>query len=131
MSWRGVLTSRFRVGLRAHVDALSQIRGTSSGSAGRWRRATPYVYRVSKYDPTDRDVHGHYTGAEGTISDHGEVEAACLQAVQAFAADSGIGLAHARAEQDLTRHTLADRLGPRALQRTVDDAVSGETSGPT
>ncbi|MET9656122.1 RNA-binding protein [Streptomyces sp. NPDC006510] len=50
----------------------------------------PYVCRVSKYDPADRDVHGHYTGVEDTISDHGEAEAACLQAVQAFAADTGI-----------------------------------------
>ncbi|MEF9886896.1 RNA-binding protein [Streptomyces sp. P9-A4] len=47
----------------------------------------PYVHRVSKYDPVELDVHGHYTGAEDTISDHGEVEAAYLQA---FAADAGI-----------------------------------------
>ncbi|MEV5975120.1 RNA-binding protein [Streptomyces sp. NPDC051921] len=50
----------------------------------------PYVYRVSKYDPADRDDHGHYTGAEDTTSDHGEVEAAYLLAVQAFAADTGV-----------------------------------------
>ncbi|MGW7367782.1 RNA-binding protein [Streptomyces sp. NPDC054841] len=49
-----------------------------------------YVYRVTKYDPADRDGHGHYTGPEDTVSDHGEVEAAYLQAVAAFAWDTGI-----------------------------------------
>ncbi|MFD5205717.1 SulP family inorganic anion transporter [Streptomyces anulatus] len=41
-------------------------------------------------------------------------------------------LAHvrARAEQDLTRHPLADHLGPHGLHRTVDDAVSAATTGP-
>ncbi|MFE1906754.1 hypothetical protein ACFW96_24245 [Streptomyces gardneri] len=49
-----------------------------------------YVYRVSKYDPVDRDDHGHYTGVEDVTSDHGRVEAAYLQAVQAFAAETGV-----------------------------------------
>lgn len=49
-----------------------------------------YVYRVTKYDPADRDEHGHYTGPEDAVSDHGEIEAAYLQAVAAFAADTGI-----------------------------------------
>ncbi|MFJ9865905.1 RNA-binding protein [Streptomyces sp. NPDC101165] len=49
-----------------------------------------YVYRVTKYDPAERDEHGHYTGPEDTVSDRGEVEAACLQAVAACAADTGI-----------------------------------------
>ncbi|WP_328419552.1 S1 RNA-binding domain-containing protein [Streptomyces sp. NBC_00443] len=51
----------------------------------------PYVYRVTKYDPSDRDEHGHYIGSEDTVSDHGEVEAAYLQAVAAFAKDTGLG----------------------------------------
>ncbi|MET9972063.1 hypothetical protein ABZZ80_40795 [Streptomyces sp. NPDC006356] len=50
----------------------------------------PYVYRVTKYDPADRDEHGHYTGSEDTVSEHGEVEASYLQAVAAFAGDSGV-----------------------------------------
>ncbi|MET7391683.1 S1 RNA-binding domain-containing protein [Streptomyces sp. NPDC005529] len=50
----------------------------------------PYVYRVTKYDPADRDEHGHYTGTEDTVSDHGRVEGAYFQAVEAFAADTGI-----------------------------------------
>ncbi|MFD0367583.1 RNA-binding protein [Streptomyces sp. NPDC127114] len=49
-----------------------------------------YVYRVTKYDPADRDEYGDYTGAEDVTSDHGEVEAAYLHAIQAFAADSGV-----------------------------------------
>ncbi|MFI6341128.1 RNA-binding protein [Streptomyces sp. NPDC050535] len=49
-----------------------------------------YVYRVTKYDPADRDGHGHYTGPKDIVSDHGEVEAAYLQAVAAFAGDTGI-----------------------------------------
>ena len=50
----------------------------------------PYIYRVTKYDPADRDEHEHYTGAEDTVGDHGEIEAAYLQAVAAFAAEAGI-----------------------------------------
>ncbi|MEW2463523.1 S1 RNA-binding domain-containing protein [Streptomyces sp. NPDC046994] len=50
----------------------------------------PYVYRVTKYDPAERDEHGRYTGTEDTVSDHGETETACLQAVEAFAAGAGI-----------------------------------------
>ncbi|MFD4319000.1 RNA-binding protein [Streptomyces sp. NPDC058548] len=49
-----------------------------------------HVCRVTKYDPADRDDYGHYTGVEDVTSDHGEVEAAYLQAVQAFAADTGV-----------------------------------------
>ncbi|WP_086830700.1 S1 RNA-binding domain-containing protein [Streptomyces sp. NRRL B-24572] len=50
----------------------------------------PYVYQVTKYDPADRDQHGHYAGTEDTTSDHGPVEAAYLRAVAAFAEDSGV-----------------------------------------
>jgi small subunit ribosomal protein S1 len=50
----------------------------------------PFVYRVTKYDPADRDEHGHYTRTEDTSSDHGPIEAAYLQAVAAFAAEAGI-----------------------------------------
>ncbi|MFB7608703.1 RNA-binding protein [Streptomyces gardneri] len=49
-----------------------------------------HVYRVSKYDPANRDDHGHYTGAEDVTSDHGKVEATYLQAVQAFASETGV-----------------------------------------
>lgn len=50
----------------------------------------PYVYRVTKYNPADRDEYGHYTGPEDTLSDHGPVEAAYLATIAAFAEDSGV-----------------------------------------
>ncbi|MGW1404055.1 S1 RNA-binding domain-containing protein [Streptomyces sp. NPDC002405] len=50
----------------------------------------PYVYQVTKYDPADRDQHGHYIGAEPATSDHGPVEAAYLQAIAAFAEDTDV-----------------------------------------
>ncbi|MFI9408547.1 S1 RNA-binding domain-containing protein [Nocardia gamkensis] len=50
----------------------------------------PFVYRLTKYDPADRDEHGRYIGAQDALSDHGPVEAAYLQAVAAFVEDSGI-----------------------------------------
>ncbi|MFF3013765.1 RNA-binding protein [Streptomyces sp. NPDC057939] len=46
---------------------------------------TAFVHRITKYDPADRDEHGHYVGVEGTESDHGPVEAAYLEAIAAFA----------------------------------------------
>ncbi|MFG2133082.1 hypothetical protein ACGFNV_35570 [Streptomyces sp. NPDC048751] len=52
----------------------------------------PYVYCVTKYNPADRDEYGHYTGTEGTGSDHGEIEAAYLQAVLACAVDRPVRL---------------------------------------
>ncbi|GGT82672.1 RNA-binding protein [Actinomadura citrea] len=50
----------------------------------------PHVYRVTKYDPADRDERGHYVGGEDSMSDHGPVEAAYLAAVAAFAHDAGV-----------------------------------------
>ncbi|GAB2445041.1 RNA-binding protein [Streptomyces incanus] len=49
-----------------------------------------FVHRITTYDPADRDEHGHYTGAEDTVSDHGPVEAAYLAAIAAFAEASDI-----------------------------------------
>ncbi len=49
-----------------------------------------HVYRVTKYDPADRDEQGHYVGPEDVYSDHGPVEAAYLASVAAFAEDTGI-----------------------------------------
>ena len=50
----------------------------------------PYVYQVTKYDPADGDQYGHYAATEPATSDHGLVEAAYLQAVAAFAEDTGV-----------------------------------------
>ncbi|MFJ9775865.1 RNA-binding protein [Kitasatospora sp. NPDC101157] len=53
--------------------------------------APRHVYRITKYDPADRDERGVYTGTEEAVSDHGPVEAAYLEAVAAFAEESGVG----------------------------------------
>ncbi|MFI6313551.1 S1 RNA-binding domain-containing protein [Nocardia fusca] len=93
----------------------------------------PYVYRVTKYDPADRDQHGHYTGAEPAISDHGPVEAAYLQAVAAFAEDSDVdrlairepeigGFAHFGSEPPVDGCGLAD-LFPAGLTGFHDGAL--------
>lgn len=92
-----------------------------------------YVYRVTKYDPADRDEHGHYTGPEDSDSDHGEVEAAYLQAVAAFAADTGVthlairepgvpSLAHFGAEPPVDGFGL-DGLFPSALNASTDPVL--------
>lgn len=49
-----------------------------------------FTHRITKYNPADRDEHGHYNGAEDTVSDHGPVEAAYLEAIAVFAQESGI-----------------------------------------
>ncbi|MFG1807778.1 S1 RNA-binding domain-containing protein [Streptomyces sp. NPDC049040] len=59
----------------------------------------PHVYQVTKYNPADRDQHGHCAGAEPATSDHGPIEAACLEAVAAFAEDTGVDQLAAREPQ--------------------------------
>ncbi|MEV6019459.1 MULTISPECIES: S1 RNA-binding domain-containing protein [unclassified Streptomyces] len=49
-----------------------------------------FVYRITKYDPADRDENGSYIGTAEAVSDHGPVESAYLQAVAAFAEHAGI-----------------------------------------
>ncbi|MFJ9822456.1 S1 RNA-binding domain-containing protein [Streptomyces sp. NPDC101151] len=66
------------------IDA-ERASSTTSGSS-----VPPFVYRITKYDPADRDEHGSYIGVEESTSDHGPVESAYLQAVAAFAAATGI-----------------------------------------
>ncbi|KJY26498.1 S1 RNA-binding domain-containing protein [Streptomyces sp. NRRL S-495] len=79
----------------------------------------PYVYRITKYDPVDRDERGIYTGTEEAVCDHGPVEAAYLRAVAAFAEDTGVrhlsirepqlasGFAHFGLEPAIEGHGLA------------------------
>lgn len=50
----------------------------------------PYAYRVTKYDPADRAPNGTYQGTEDSDCDHGPVEAAYLEAIAAFAEESGV-----------------------------------------
>ncbi|MBM9623784.1 S1 RNA-binding domain-containing protein [Streptomyces zhihengii] len=54
------------------------------------------TYRVTMYDPAHRDEHGRYDGPLEPVSDHGEREAAYLQAVEAFAVDAGVEWLHVR-----------------------------------
>lgn len=92
----------------------------------------PYVYQVTKYNPADRDQHGHYAGIEPATSDHGPVEAAYLQAVAAFAKDIGVeqlavrepqlgGFAHFGLEPPVDGYGLAD-LFPAGLAGFHDGA---------
>ncbi|MFI0976171.1 RNA-binding protein [Streptomyces sp. NPDC021093] len=94
-----------------------------------------HVHRVTKYDPADRDEHGHYTGPEDTDSDHGEVEAAYLRAVAAFAAETGVdhlavrepgvpSLAHFGAEPPV------DGYGLHGLFPPAPDAAAGPSLPP-
>lgn len=55
-----------------------------------------YVWRVTKYDPADRDERGHYIGRKDTDSDNGPVEAAYLDTVVAFAEDTGVDVLQIR-----------------------------------
>ncbi|WAU82128.1 S1 RNA-binding domain-containing protein [Streptomyces sp. Qhu-G9] len=93
----------------------------------------PYVYRVTKYDPADRDRHGHYTGAKPATSDHGPVEAAYLQAVAVLAEETGIdqlairepqigGFVHFGLEPPVDGYGLAD-LFPAGLAGFHDGAL--------
>jgi small subunit ribosomal protein S1 len=52
--------------------------------------ALPYAYRITQYDPRDRDASGAYTGALDSISDEGPLEAAYLDAFEAFARELGV-----------------------------------------
>ncbi|WP_327710587.1 S1 RNA-binding domain-containing protein [Streptomyces sp. NBC_00464] len=74
----------------------------------------PYVYRITKYDPADRDEHGSYIGATEAISDHGPVEDAYLQAVAAFAAGAGID-----------QLTIREPQAPGLFHFGLEPAVSG------
>ncbi|WP_203731927.1 hypothetical protein [Paractinoplanes durhamensis] len=49
-----------------------------------------FVWRLTKYDPADRDEQGRYLGTADIDSDRGPVEAAYLASVAAFAAETGV-----------------------------------------
>ncbi|MFI5788164.1 S1 RNA-binding domain-containing protein [Streptomyces sp. NPDC051640] len=74
----------------------------------------PYVYRITKYDPADRDEHGSYAGATEAISDHGPVEDAYLRAVAAFASGAGID-----------RLAIREPQAPGFVHFGLEPAVSG------
>lgn len=83
----------------------------------------PFIYRITKYDPADREEHGSYIGTEDSTSDDGSVEAAYVQAIAAFAEDTGIdhlairepgisSLAHFGLEPPIDGHGLAGLFPP-------------------
>ena len=74
----------------------------------------PHVHRITKYDPAHRDRQGRYTGPEDTDSDRGPLEAAYLEAVAAFAEESGVGFLSVR-EPGLGPEPAADALGSADL----------------
>ncbi|MGW6669145.1 RNA-binding protein [Streptomyces vinaceus] len=91
-----------------------------------------YMYRITKYDPADRDERGHYTGTEDTVSDHGPVEEAYLAEIAAFAEVSEIdrleirepavtGFVHFGVEPPVEGHGLGG-LFPPALTSYHDGA---------
>ncbi|RKE23340.1 RNA-binding protein [Streptomyces sp. TLI_171] len=88
----------------------------------------PYVYRVTKYDPADRNEHGHYTGPEDPVSDHGPVEAAYLAAVGAFAAASGVRELELR-EPQLPAATVHFGLEPVIDGFGLDGLLPGGAAG--
>jgi hypothetical protein len=65
--------------------------GADAGDGGDRVDVLPYIYRVTKYDPADRDERVQYVGAEDISSDHARVEASHLAVVAAFAEDSTLG----------------------------------------
>ncbi|MEU1852880.1 hypothetical protein ABZ499_27310 [Streptomyces sp. NPDC019990] len=82
-----------------------------------------FAHRITKYSPAERDERGHYNGAEHTVSDHGPVEAAYLEAIAAFAQESGIdrleirepevtGFVNAGLEELVDGHGLAGLFPP-------------------
>jgi small subunit ribosomal protein S1 len=93
----------------------------------------PYVYEVTKYEPTDWNEDGRYVGLEVETSDHGPKEAAYLAAVVAFAEESGVSEVGIREpavadpvnfglEASVDGHGLAELLAPD-LSDYYDGAV--------
>jgi small subunit ribosomal protein S1 len=75
-----------------------------------------FAYRITKYNPADRDERGHHNGAEDTVSDHGPVEASYLEAGAAFAQESGIDKLEIR-EPAVT--SFAEPSRPRPTPQTL------------
>ncbi|MFF5968382.1 RNA-binding protein [Streptomyces collinus] len=90
-----------------------------------------YVYSITRYDHADRDEQGRYSGPEHTVSDHGEVEAAYLQAVAAFAADTGIDQLAVREPQvpSLAHFGVEPAVGGFGLQELFPSGLAGFHDG--
>jgi hypothetical protein len=76
--------------------------------------SAPHVYRITKYDPADRDDRGAYRGSEDVSSDHGSVETSYLAAVTAFAENAGV-----------TRLTIRDPAVSGVVHFGVEPLIDG------
>jgi hypothetical protein len=88
-----------------------------------------HVWRVTKYDPAHRDERGHYIGGEGTDSDHGPIEAAYLDAVAAFAEDTGVDRFQIREPSVEPAVGLGTRAPAGALARLFGAELDGYHDG--
>ncbi|MER7812591.1 hypothetical protein [Streptomyces sp900116325] len=82
-----------------------------------------YCYKITKYDPADFDAGGSYAGAEDSVSDHGPVESAYLEAVAAFVQETGVRhLTIAQVDRERRRMALSHRQtsGPSAYAPEED-----------
>ncbi|WP_017599849.1 S1 RNA-binding domain-containing protein [Nocardiopsis lucentensis] len=84
-----------------------------------------HVHRVTKYDPAARDANGHYVGSENVDSDYGPIEAAYLDAIAAFARDSGVD--HLEVREPL----FGGASTPAAIARLFPSAPVGFHDGTT
>jgi small subunit ribosomal protein S1 len=88
-----------------------------------------HVYRITKYDPADRDGDGRYVGPEGTDGDRGPVEAAYLEAVAAFAAEAGVDHLEIR-EPQAAPAPADDPVGPAAATGGAGGTFAGSGRAP-
>lgn len=91
----------------------------------------PFTYQVTKYDPADRDADGAYTGTEDSMSDHGPVEAAYLDAFTAFAEDAGIDHVELREPEigGFINFGLEPHIDGHGLRGLFPDDLSGYHDG--
>ncbi|GEL99006.1 hypothetical protein CTE05_25530 [Cellulomonas terrae] len=85
------------------------------------------TYRITQYDPADRDDAGAYTGDVDAVSDRGSREAAYLDAVEAFARELGVTRLEVRDPSvpggpDVPDAAIAQVFG-QGVERFVDGAV--------
>lgn len=106
----------------------------STGRSGRLKEpevALPHTYRVTQYDPNDRDKNGYYVGTLDVISDEGPREAAYLAAVEAFALELGVTHLTVREPRFNHEHTPDEALLPSEhwLARLFGTDLAGFVDG--
>lgn len=78
-----------------------------------------WTYRITQYDPADRDESGCYTGDVEAKSDEGPLEAAYLDAVEAFARELGVTHLEVRDPNGWNPES------PAGDREAIDPAVAG------